>query len=620
MSQKIIKLVADGFYKEALSLHSHLHSASPRTHHFAFAPLLKACAKLKSFRHGRIIHAHLIKIGFQSDVHSATALTHMYMNLNLLHDALNVFDEMPHPNLASLNATISGLSRNGYHDKAFLLFREVGFCGFRPNSVTVASALAACGSAAANCLQLHCWAIKLGVEMDIYVATSLLTTYSDCGEINLATKVFGEIPGSDRTVVSYNAIVSGFLQNGMISETLHLFKDMIECSIVKPNSVTLVSVISACATLLYLRFGRQVHGFFMKTEVNYDIMVGTTFIDMYSKLGHLESAYAVFNELDDDNKNLVTWNTMIHGMMLNQQSDRAVELFESLASQGLKPDSATWNSMIRGFAKSDNGVKAFNFFKRMQSAGLRPTLKCITSLLPACASLSDMRRGKEIHGHAVRIYINSDEFMATALIDMYMKCGCSSWARRVFDQFEIKPKDPALWNALISGYGRNGENEAVFEVFDKMLKEKVEPNSATFTGVLSVCSHTGDVDKGWETLKIMMKYGQKPMAEHFGCLVDILGRSGRLDEARRLIAEMPEHPPSVFASLLGACGHHLHSELAEEMAMKLSELKPEDPAPLVILSNIYAGLGRWGDAERIRQIINDRGLRKLPGHCSIGVA
>lgn len=617
MSERIIKLVADGLCKEALALHSRLHSASSRTHYFAYPPLIKACSKLNSSRQGQTLHAHLIKSGFHSQVYTATAVTSMYMKFNLLHDALNVFAEMSDPNLASLNAAISGLSQNGYHHKAFLLFREVGSSGFRPNSVTIASALAACDSAGL-CMQMHCCAIKLGVEMDIFVATSLLTTYSNCEEISLAKTVFGQIPEPARTVVSYNAFLSGLVQNKVFNGALNVFKDMVDCSSVRPNSVTFVCVFSACAALLNLRFGRQVHGFFMKSEVNYDTIVGTALIDMYSKFRSWQWAYQVFNEMDE-NKNLVTWNSMIHGLMLNQQSDFAVELFERLASEGLKPDSATWNSMIRGFAKSENGTKAFSFFKRMQSTGVRPSLKCVTSLLPACASLSAMQCGKEIHGHAIRIDINTDEFMAAALIDMYMKCGCSSWAGRIFHQFDVKPKDPAIWNALISGYGRNGENEAVFELFEKMLEEKVEPNSATFTGVLSVCSHTGQVEKAWEILGIIMKYGQKPMAEHYGCLVDILGRYGWLDEARRLITEMPEHPPSVFASLLGACGQHLNSELAEETAMKLAELEPEDPAPFVILSNIYAGLGRWKDAERIRQIINDRGLRKLPGYCSVTV-
>lgn len=616
LQRPVAKLVADGFYKEAISLYSQLHSSFMPPDHFTFPPLLKACAKLKSSLQGQIIHAHLTKTGFHPNLYTFTALSHMYMKLHLFHDALKVFGEMHDRNLASLNAAISGFSQNGYRKEAFLLFREVGLCGFRPNSLTIASVLPACDSAE-HCMQMHCCAIKLGVVMDIYVATSLVTMYSNCGEIILGTKVYGEMP--NRSVVSHNAFLSGLLQNGVPNVALNVFKDMRKCSTVKPNSVTLISVISACACLLHLQFGKQVHGFIKKTKVSCDTMVGTALVDMYSKCGHWKWAYEVFIDLNG-NKNLITWNAMITGMMLNGQSDIAVDLFELLESEGLEPDSATWNSMISGFAQLEKGIEAFNFFKKMQFFGIVPSLKSITSLLPACASLCALQRGKEIHGHAIRTNINTDEFMATALIDMYMKCGCSSWGRRVFDQFEIKPKDPAFWNALISGYGRNGENESVFEVFDQMLEEKVEPNSSTFIAVLSACSHTGQVHKGWQVFRIMaIDYALKPKPEHFGCMIDMLGRSGRLDEAVKLVEEMPEPPASVFTSLLGACRHHLQPELGEEMAMKLIELEPKDPTPFVILSNIYARVGRWGDVERIRQLIEDRGLRKLPGYSLIGV-
>eukprot|EP00257_Ricinus_communis_P016966 XP_015575291.1 pentatricopeptide repeat-containing protein At2g02750 [Ricinus communis] len=617
MKHQIVKLVANGFYKEAISLHSRLHSASIHPHQFTFPALLKACAKLNSPLQAQIIHTHLIKTGFNLNIYTATALTSMYMQLALLPDAMKVFDEMPDRNQASFNATISGFSQKGCCMEALIVFKEMAFCGFRPNSVTIASVLPACDSVDLS-VQMHCCAIKLGVEMDVYVATSLVTTYSGCGHLTLATKVFGEMP--NRTVVSYNAFVSGLLHNGVTNVVLKVFKDMREYSTLKPNSLTLVSVIAACSTLLYIQFGMQVHVFLKKTQMGCDTMVGTSLVDMYSKCGYWKWAYNVFNEMND-NKNLITWNSMIAGMMLNAQSQNAIELFELLESQGLEPDSATWNSMISGFEQLDKGVEAFKFFKKMQLSGMVPSLKSVTSLLAACASLTALQCGKEIHGHVVRTNMNFDEFMATGLIDMYMKCGFSLWGQRVFDQFEIKPKDPAIWNALISGYARNGENESVFEVFDQMLEEKVEPNLTTFTGVLTVCGHTGKVDEGWEVFRmIATDYGLKPKAKHFSCMVDLLGRSGRLDEARKLIEDMSEPPASVFASLLGACMHHLHSELGEEMAIKLSELEPEDPSPFVILSNIYAGLGRWEDAEEVRQMINDRGLRKLPGYCSVGVA
>ncbi|KAJ8760912.1 hypothetical protein K2173_021950 [Erythroxylum novogranatense] len=615
MRHQISKLVSDGHYREAVALYSQLHSISVSPRKFTFPPLLKACAKLKSPLQAQIVHTHVIKTGFQSHLYAATALSDMYLKLNLLHDAHNMLDEMPERNLISFNAEISGFSKNGCFREAFSVFREVGCGGFRPNSVSIASLLSACDSVESS-MQVHCWAVKLGVDVDLYVGTSLVTVYSNCDEMVLARKVFEEMP--TKSVVSYNAFLSGLLQNGVAVAVLDVFNDMRERSSEKPNFVSLVSVISASTSLLYLQFGNQVHGYAMKTGVGCDVLVATALVDMYSKCGRWQLAYGVFKELNGM-RTLITWNAMIAGMMFNGQSDPAVELFELLKSEALEPDSATWNSMINGFVHLGLWTEAFDFFKKMQSYVKVPNLKSVTSLLRACACLSTVQLGKEIHGHAVRTHISADEFLATALIDMYMKCGYSSLACRIFDQFDIKPQDPAFWNAMICGYGKNGEDESAFKIFDQMLVLKIKPNSATFTSLLSASSHSGQVERGLQIFKMMKEYGLNPSAEHLGNVVDLLGRSGLLIEASKLIQEMPEPPASVFASLLGACRHYSNSDLGVDMAMKLSDLNPEDPTSFVILSNIYAGLGRWDDAERSRQMMSDRELTKLPAYSSIGV-
>ncbi|XVE53274.1 hypothetical protein DITRI_Ditri02bG0191500 [Diplodiscus trichospermus] len=617
MKHQILKLVTDGLYKEALQLYTQHLSASLLPNKFTFPPLFKACAKLNSPIQGQILHTHLIKTGFSHDIYAATALTDMYMKLNCFEYALKVFSEMPDRNLASLNTIVSGFWRNGYCEEALILFKDMLFGLPRPNSLTVATVLPACQSLELG-MQVHSLVIKLGVELDVYVATSLLTMYFNCEEIVLATKVFVNM--TNKNVVSYNAFLSGLLQNGVPRIVPNVFKDMRDSSQEEqPNSVTLVSVISACASLLYLQFGRQVHGIVMKTEVQFDTMVGTALVDMYTKCRAWQWGYDVFKDMDGS-RTLITWNSMIAGLMLNNQSEMAVALFEELGFEGMKPDSATWNSMIRGFAQLGKGFDAFKYFKKMQSAGVEPNLKCITSLLPACSVLSALKQGKEIHGLAIRRGISNEEFIATAFIDMYMKCGYSSCARKVFDQFKPKPDDPAFWNAMISGYGRNGEYELAFEIFDFMLEEKVKPNSATFIGVLSSFSHAGQVDRGLQVFRMIGKDCElSPNVEHFCCIVDLLARCGKLEEAKELIQEMPDPPAMVFASLLGACRFHLNYEIGEEMAMKLSELEPKNPAPFVILSNIYAAVGRWGDVERIRRKIDERGLRKFPGFSSIAV-
>ena len=613
MNREIVRLVAKGFYVEAFSMYSQHHSASLSSHNFIFPPLFKACAKLNSVPQGQMLHTHLMKVGFSADVYAATALTDMYLKLFHVDDALKVFDEMPHRNTASLNAMISGFSLNGFRGEALRMVELVNRGSLKPNSITIVNLLSACASVAHG-IQIHCWAINLGFQMDVYVATALLTMYCTCEKMGFAAKVFQEM--SNKNVVSFNAYISGLLLNGMPRMVIDVFKSMMECPPGKSNSVTLVSVLSACSSLSHLEFGRQVHALTVKID-NDDVMVGTALVDMYSKCGAWQCAHKVFNERKGTS-NLFTWNSLIAGMMLNEQSEIAVELFESLESHKLQPDSATWNSMISGHAHLGQPVKAFKYFHRMQSAGTVPSLKSLTSLLSICSDLSALRHGKEIHAQVTKSFIHMDVLLATALIDMYMKCGCLSSAQRLFDQFGFKPKDTIFWNAMISGYGNNGENKSAFDIFDRMLEEGVHPNAATFTSLLSICSHCGQVDKGWQFFKMMnKKYDLQPDRDHYNCMIDILGRAGQLGKARKLLEELPEPSMSSLASLLGACSLHKDSKLGEEMASRILELEPKNPLPFVILSNIYAELGRWKDVERVREMMNDKGLRKPSGLSSI---
>ncbi|KAL6190031.1 hypothetical protein ACLB2K_036432 [Fragaria x ananassa] len=580
MKREIGRLVSNGLYTEAVvSLYAQHHSASLSPHKFTFPPLLKACANLRSPPHTQMVHAHLLKTGFFPDVYSSTALTDSYMKLNLTDHALQVFDEMPHRNLASINAVISGLLRNGHCREALAVFRRVWVGGFGINSVTLASVFSGCENAKQG-MGMHCVAVKIGVEDDVYVSTSAVSMYSSCGEVEYGAKVFEDMPV--KNLVSYNAFITGLLRNGAARVVLDVFQKMRGYGGEYPNAVTLVLVLAACGSVLCLGFGRQL-------------------------------AYQVFGELDGT-RSLFTWNAMIAGMMMNAQWESAVELFERLKSEGFKPDSVNWNSMISAFSQLGKGSEAFEYLKRMQSAGAAPSLKSVTSVLQACANSSALQCGREIHGHAIRTDISSDLFLSTALIDMYMKCGQPPWARRVFDSFHVKPDDAAFWNAMIAGYGRNGENEYAFPIFDQMLEEKVQPNAATFISLLSMCSHSGLVDKGWQIFRMMDRdFGIKPDPKHYGCMIDLLGRSGRFDEALELTQEISEPSASVFASLLGACECHSNVDLGTQMAIKLSELEPENPIPFLILSKIFAGLGRWKDAEISRKMMDNQKSRKVPG-------
>ncbi|XP_055802703.1 pentatricopeptide repeat-containing protein At2g02750 [Solanum dulcamara] len=614
MKNQITKLVANGLYKEAINLYSHLHSSSLCPTKFTFPCLFKACAKLRAIPQGQILHTLFIKYGFDTDVYAATSLIGMYMKFALVDTALKVFYEIPQRNIASLNAIISGFSQNGYYVDAFRMFGLFSGSLFRPDSVTIASVLSGCVNINHG-VQMHSWGIKIGVEMDIYAVTSILSMYLNCVDCVSATRLFELV--KNKNVVCYNAFISGMLRNGVEEVVLDAFKKMLLDE--EPNEVTLISVLSATANLKNVEFGRQVHGLIMKIELQSHTMVGTALVDMYSKCCFWLCAYEIFKELGGS-RNLITWNSMITGMMLNEQSEKAVELFVELESEGLKPDSVTWNSMISGFLLLQKKAEAFMFFRKMLSAGVVPSVKSITSLLTACSSLSSFRFGQEIHGYTFRMENIIDEFIFTAIVDMYMKCGQFPLARKVFDQLEVKYDDPAVWNVMISGYGRNGEGEAAFEIFSLMLMEKVQPNSATLNCMLSVCSHIGQLEKAWQVFSLMITdFGLTPTLKQLNIMVDLLARSGQLDEARELLQLIPKPSASVFASLLAASEQFSNAKMGEEMTKKLSELEPESPVPFVILSNLYARQGRWDDAERIRETIDERGLEKLPGYSTVGV-
>ncbi|XP_073294146.1 pentatricopeptide repeat-containing protein At2g02750 [Primulina huaijiensis] len=618
MTYQIARLVKDGLYKEAITLFTHLHSASVSLDKFTFPYLLKACAQLKSISHGQILHAHLLKTGRLTNRHTFTDLINMYMKFHLLNSAVKLFDEIQEPTLSALNVVISGFSKNGLFGEASRIFKLFSVQNLKIDAVTVATVLSACENVE-NGVQVQCLAIKIGVDMDVYAATSLMVMYLNYGELVYARRLFGLI--EDKNVVCYNAFLSGLVHNGVDELVFCVFNELRESLFEKPNSVTMITVLSACANSKKIQFGKQLHGFMRKVELMFDTKVGTGLVDMYSKCGYWQCAYDLFKEMGS-HRNLITWNSMIAGMMSNDKIHIAIDLFMELElKEGLKSDSVTWNSMISGFSRLGKADEAFFFFRKMQSCGLLPSLQCLTSLLAAASSLSALNSGKQIHAYVVRMNAAADDFVAASLIDMYMKCGRCSLAYNYFKQLEIEPNDPAVWNAMISGYGKNGKSEGAFDVFNQMVENKVEPNLVTFSCLLSVCSHTGQVEKAFQFFRLMtIHHGLNPNLEHMNILIGLLGRVGRLDEAFELLRGIPETSASVFASLLGACGHHADSTLGEEMAKKLSEIEPENPIPSVILSNIYAVQKKWKDVHKIREIMNEKGQRKNPGLSSTGVA
>ncbi|OVA17385.1 Pentatricopeptide repeat [Macleaya cordata] len=484
------------------------------------------------------------------------------------------------------NSVIAELARSGDSVEALRAFSSLRKLSLKPNRSTFPCAIKSCSALSDlnSGKQTHQQALIFGYECDLFVSSALIDMYSKCSELNAARKLFDKI--LHRNVVSWTSMITGYVQNDNAHEALLLFKDFLreESGIeverereVSMDSVAMVSVLSACSRVSGTGITKGVHGFLIKNGFEVDLGVGNTLIDAYAKCGDLGVSRKVFDEMT-------------------------------------QRDVVSWNSIIAIYAQSGQSMEALEvFYEMLRARDVDYNVVTLSAVLLACAHSGALQLGKCIHDQVIKMGFEEDVFAGTSIIDMYCKCGRVEMARKAFDL--MKEKNVKSWTAMIAGYGMHGLAREALEVFYEMQRVGVKPNYITFVSVLAACSHAGLVEEGWHWFKTMnQEFGIEPGVEHYGCMVDLLGRAGFLNEAYDLIKGMKMKPDFVvWGSLLGACRIHKNVELGEISATKLFKLDPNNCGYYVLLSNIYADAGRWADVERVRVSIKDHGLVKPPG-------
>eukprot|EP01018_Ginkgo_biloba_P022394 Gb_02038 [translate_table: standard] len=667
-----------GYCEEALTLYSQMQQTGMQPDKFTLPSVIKACAGLAALQEGKQVHHFIIRSAFESDVFVESALVDMYTKCGSIVDARQVFDKMAQKDAVSWTGMIAGYTQNGHSDQALKLFREMLLAGVKPDQLTIASVLPACthSTALQEGQEIHSFIIRIGFLPDVILESALVDMYAKCRRIQDACKVFEKM--FHRDVVSWNAMITGYAQNGHGVEAVKLF-NQIQPAGIKPNRVTIASVLSVCANLEDLQQGKDIHDYIIRNEFEDDVVVRNALVAMYAKCGSTKDACQVFDSTSQ--RDLVSWNTMIACFAQNGYCNEAIKLFyemqladaapneititsvlpacASLASlkrgmeihghivrRGFESDVGvgstlidmyakcrnmesaqqvfgnmfqrdviTWNAMIAGYALNGHCGMALKLIHEMQMADMKPNPITIASVLPACGYVATLQQGKEIHNFIVRTEFELDIFVGSALVDMYAKCGSIKDARKVFDQ--MSERDVVSWTAMISGYAIHGHGEDALILFCQLQHEGLKPDQITFTAVLSACSHAGLVDEGWQYFhSISQDYGMTPSVEHYACMVDLLGRSGHLDAAHNFIKSMPLEPnASVWGALLGACRVCCNIELGEQVAEYLFELEPDNTGNYMLLSNTYATGGRWDGVEKMRLMIKDKGLKRRPG-CS----
>ncbi|XP_072974558.1 pentatricopeptide repeat-containing protein At3g63370, chloroplastic [Typha angustifolia] len=669
---------SNGQPAEAIECYQGMRASGLMPDACTFASVLKACGVIGDVYSGSEVHGLAVKLGFGSITFVANAMVGMYAKCGWWNSAMWLFERLDDGrDVVSWNSIITGCVQNGQFLKALILFREMHKDDIAMNSYTAVGVLQACAELALVRLgmEIHAALLKCNHIFEIYESNALIVMYSRCGRIDDAIKVFSEMDEKDN--VSWNSVLSGYVQNGLYNEAIQFYHQMLKDGF-KVDQVSIISVASALGHIGSLMNGMEVHAFAIKQGFDSDMQVGNTLMDMYAKCYLVGYAERVFHKMPS--KDYISWTTIIAALAQNSRYSDALELFKEVQKDGMKVDAmmigsilhvcsglarlpllkeihgytirhglldivlentiidiygecgqvvqsihifermnnkdvVTWTSMITCYISNGLLNEALSLFVDMQEANIEPDAVALVSILNAVAGLSSLMKGKEIHGFLIRRNLTTGGAISSSLVDMYARCGNIDNSLKIFNRVEYK--DLVLWTTMINATGMHGRGKEAVDLFGGMQEMGLAPDHITFLALLYACSHSRLIHEGKRYLEMMRhKYGLEPWPEHYVCIVDLLGRSGRIDEAYEFINSMSLEPTAiVWCALLAACRNHRNHKIAEVAAQKLLDLEPENPGNYVLISNVFAAMRKWKDVKEVRSNMEERGLRKAPA-CS----
>ncbi|ONI30926.1 hypothetical protein PRUPE_1G281900 [Prunus persica] len=571
-------LVENGEASEGLEMFRWMVSEGVESDSVTMLGVAEACGELALLRVARSVHGHVVRRGIKSDGALENSLISMYSKCGDLQSVERIFRTVTHWHTASWTAMISSYNQAGYFSEALEAFVEMQESKVEPNSVTLMSVLRSCIRLDLHKegRSVHCFAIRNVLDPDLdFLGLALFELYSEIGGLSYCQKLLNTI--GERNVVSWNTIISGYCQKGLLREALLIFVQM-QTQGLLPDSFSMSSALSACGKVGLVELGHQIHGHIIKRGY-LDEFVLNSLIDMYSKCGFVHSAYMIFDKIQ-------------HLGVI------------------------TWNSMISGFSQNGDPVMAISLFDKMFLNCLEINQVAILSVIQACSELGYLEKGKWVHHKLITYGVGKDLYIDTALTDMYAKCGDLRSAQVVFDMME--ERSVVSWSVMIAGYGMHGKINAAISIFTQMLDTGMQPNEITFMNILSACSHAGAVEKGRFYFRSMRDFGIESSAEHFACIVDLLSRAGDLTGAYEIIKSMPfSVDASIWGALLNGCRIHQRMDMIKSIETDLLDISTDDSGYYTLFSNIYAEGGNWDEFGNVRLMMKGIGLRKVPGYSII---
>ncbi|KAL5754915.1 hypothetical protein ACOSP7_023135 [Xanthoceras sorbifolium] len=642
-----------------------------------FVSVIPSCENYSSIPYGESLHACVMKLGLETQLSILTALLSMYAKLGDVDSAKFLFDQIPNRSLLSWNAMVSGYVHNGLWNASLSLFYEMQLAGFSPDAVSIVSVLSACSKLEVILLgkSAHAFSQRKGIDSNLEVSNALLMFYSDCGQLSNCFKLFQRMAA--RNTVSFNSLISGCVHNGEVEEAVILLHQM-QKEGAELDMVTLISVIPGYVRNEDLQQGKAIHGYAIKSGYASDVSLVNALITMYCKCGNLDDGRLLFEVMHE--RSLVSWNAVITGYRYHNLQKEVLVMFGHMRKEGQRPNHVTllnllpvcytlvqgksihafavrtgvvrensllsslmfmyarfgnvnlcislfqmekrrdislWNAIISVHVQTNNAKQAVASFCQLLRMGSEPDNVTVLCLISACVQGNSYNLTNSVMAWVIRKGFGKDVAVSNALIDLYVRCGSISIAKKLFESLLLK--DAISWGVMINGFGLHGKGEAALDLFVQMQLSGVRPDEVTYLSILSACSHAGLVEQSQRVFRSMVEDGISPRMEHYACMVDLLGRSGLLDEAFEYVKRLPSKPSrSLLESLLGACRIHGNVELGEKMSKMVFEMDPGNPGSYVMLHNIYASAGRWEDANRVRSDMERRRLQKVPGFSLVG--
>lgn len=569
----------DGDYKSVLGIACDMYRSEEMLNEHTCSVILEACSLLEDRIFGEQIHAFVIKSGFENNVFVGTSLISMYSHSGRFCEAEKVFRGLACKDVRCLNFMILEYSKAGEGEMAFHVFVHLLISDFEPNDYTFTNVISACyeNLGFEEGKQLHGLAVKFGVVREISVGNAIVTMYGKHGMSEEAERMFGEI--SERNVISWTALISGYLRSGHGEKAINGFLEFLDLGICCDASC-LATVIDGCSECSNLEFGLQLHGFAIKHGYVSDVSLGTALVDIYTKGGDLKSAR----------------------MLLDGFSCKFT---------------AAFNAILSGFMEKNayDEEDVMVLFSQQRLAGMKPDLVTFSRLLSSSASQACLVRGQSLHAYSIKTGFEADVIVGNALITMYAKCGSIDRAYQIFKG--ICDCNLVSWNAMLSAYALHGLGKRALLLFEEMKREGFAPDDISILGILQACIYSGLWEDGIRLfIEIEPIYGLKPILEHFVCMVNLLGRAGCLSEAMNFINRSPfSDLPLLWRTLVSVSKLMANSKFSMLASKCLLDLEPKDAGSYILVSNMYAAQGMLGEAAKVRTTMNDLKLSKEAG-CS----